>query len=183
MPRAVWRRCLLRAPGAVLGIFLLILQALMPIEGQAATNTVWIEICGDYGPVTIQVTADGNALAQPEANLPAEYQAYSTEPSTIQVPANSPAQAPTHAPDCPECDVCALCSIGDATMVSRASHFALYVTTDLSSCGHGSRHIVRNPAQFWPDSRGPPREKDIFTTRMAHQGLASIPKTGEAPCS
>jgi hypothetical protein len=81
-------------------------------------------------------------------------------------------------PGCPECTLCASCTTGLATpQVSQAICFKTF-TLRWTPGTDGS--VTPNPAQFWPDNRGPPREKTNEVYHIGRKALMSIQWKGEA---
>jgi len=142
-----------RGFASALGIILLVLQMLVPQTGQAAGGN-WIEICSEYGAVEIQVDLDGIPLDSPPAN-------------DIE---------------CPECPTCALCALTGVVAIETAAIATGFDASVLTPDWYGRENCTPNPAQFWPDNRGPPLAK-ASTEHMGLRALALIPTKGEVPCS
>lgn len=90
--------------------------------------------------------------------------------------------SPIEVPDSPDCDTCTLCTSLTVVPSAPPSEFAVFTIADRLNLGRSSDRIGDNPAQFWPDNRGPPRTKVSYT----HTGLRALAPTqskGEVPCS
>ncbi len=94
----------------------------------------------------------------------------------------APDGTPTEVPDCPDCDSCTLCA--SLTVVSPTSppESAVFTIVDRQGLSRPGDRIADNPAQFWPDNRGPPRAK-ISYTHTGLRALAPSHSKGEVPCS
>jgi Protein of unknown function (DUF2946) len=145
---AFLRPALLRALSGGLVIFALVFQLLFPVAAQS-TNSDWIEICAEQGPVLIQVDYSGD---QPE-----------------------PVSAP-----CPKCQACALCALADAGDPSIISRVDMHVTVARTDLSKAAQSLIVNPAQYWPDTRGPPVAPQNIIERALRASIASIQNIGGA---
>ncbi len=143
LPGTVLRRLF----GAGLGILLLVVQLVAPQPVQAAGGD-WIEICGEYGVVEIQVNLDGTPVPNPD--------------------------------DCPDCQTCPLCALSHVAVTQTEARFAPLETATSVAGWHTASATIRNPAQYWHNTRGPPLATTKKTTRAPQ---APTHNTGEVPCS
>ncbi len=84
---------------------------------------------------------------------------------------------------CPKCQNCTLCAIGSFATLATVPGFSLtpsLASARFSASAQCERH---NPAQFWPDNRGPPPGTQDHMTHVLRVALASTPVTGGAPWS
>jgi hypothetical protein len=110
--------------GAILGIFLLLMQLFSPLVAQASNGGVWMTICSEFGAVEVLIESD--------------------------------ASEDKNTPDCPDCPVCALCALTHAIAPDQKTEFDLFGAIALRMTPNTPDPVVKNSAQFWPDSRGPP---------------------------
>jgi len=149
-----------RAWGAALGIVLLMLQLVVPVMGSAAAGGDWIEICSEFGAVEIQMPPAGTVSGA--------------------VPGVEPGDGSSNTPECPDCATCALCALVTVA-IDREAQTTRLDARALPAGRSPAEVAARNPAQFWPDSRGPPPGPAIPTARAPRAALASIADTGEPP--
>ncbi|MCL6282607.1 hypothetical protein M3P21_03610 [Ruegeria sp. 2012CJ41-6] len=84
---------------------------------------------------------------------------------------------------CPKCQNCTLCAISScAPLISEPVLNMASEPMNVES-RHLAQSDVRNPAQFWPDNRGPPRAALNIAERALRASMASDPRTGGAPWS
>ncbi|MBT3142496.1 hypothetical protein DS909_03555 [Phaeobacter gallaeciensis] len=139
---------LLRAVCSGLAIFAVIFQLLFPVAAQAS-NSDWIEICAEQGPVMIQVDYSGD------------------EPEPVTGP-------------CPKCQACALCALADVTDPSILSRVDVQVAVGRDDLSKAAQCLIVNPAQYWPDTRGPPVAPQNITERALRASIALIQNIGGA---
>ena len=70
------------------------------------------------------------------------------------------------ASDCPDCPACAQCSLNHTIAPELATRLACFDAAPLPWVPYKADLIVQNPAQFWPDNRGPP---------LAHTTITQLP--------
>lgn len=142
---------LLRVGGArmlagLVTVVALVLQLWAPAAAQASDST-WVEICSEVGPVLIQMDL-------------------SDEPSDPG--------------PCPKCQDCALCAVADGLSGNPMLKpvFAAHMAAVNPVCP--SQSVAPNPAQFWPDNRGPPVATQYIIERALRASIASNPNIGGA---
>jgi hypothetical protein len=137
----------------LLGALALVLQLLAP-SFSSASEGEWIEICSEAGAIIVQVDLSGDA----------------DQPS------------PTGAP-CPECADCVLCATCDvaapgAVPVIEARDLRVKPVQPVLQTS-----VPVNPAQLWPETRGPPLAPENRIERVVCASMASTLTTGGAPWS
>ncbi|TMV03405.1 hypothetical protein FGK63_19520 [Ruegeria sediminis] len=81
---------------------------------------------------------------------------------------------------CPECASCVLCAV---TGVGPAPDLPETARPDhVQSEIFPSRNVYKpyNPAQFWPDNRGPPAAPETESERARRASMATIQRSGGA---
>ena len=74
---------------------------------------------------------------------------------------------------CPACAQCPFCAIWDADAVPTVQGAAVQGFVLRCEPALGSQTVIANPAQFWPDNRGPPTAEE--TARMPVHDVAKAP--------
>ncbi len=82
-----------------------------------------------------------------------------SEFGAVEVLVETDASQDRNVPDCPDCPVCALCALSQAVAPEQKSEFGPFGAMALQLTPKTPDPVVRNTAQFWPDSRGPPMGK------------------------
>ncbi len=154
------RRCLTKTTGhggrriaslaklvpGLFGVVLLVLQALIPLNARAAEGADWVQICGEFGTTLIQIN--------PDTGLPID-------------PGMANAQ----------CQTCVMCAASGPAFVPT-NHFLVsgkfaplmesFPTTRMS--------VAHNAAQFWHQTRGPPRGELLTHKRTNRLSMPLAPK-------
>lgn len=134
-----------------------------------------------FGVLLLMMQVLAPAMAQASAG--GEWVVICSELGPVEVRVSLDDGSPVNDTGCPECEACVLCVAGDQVITPQVSHVSLFVVATLSLDWAENSVQSVNPAQYWPDCRGPPLAKIILKTRTGHAPLASIHNTGEAPCS
>ena len=149
---ALCARPVARLLPGLLGVVLLVLQSVAPLSAHASNSANWVEICGEFGATLVQIDPDRNT------------------PVTPHTPCKS----------CSDCVFCAAVHLGKLTTTALIG-----LDRALSSLAVFLVHqpdVTANAAQFWPDSRGPPRARP-FTYQTANSSPMVHPRNSRrAPC-
>lgn len=82
--------------------------------------------------------------------------------------------------DCPDCDICLTCAAeGGQTRQDAILTSTTVPARDLTG-RLGDRVVAFNPAQFWHDGRGPPRQNTKNMKRACGASMATTQIMGEA---
>ncbi|MFA3916528.1 hypothetical protein AB1E33_06015 [Ruegeria sp. 2012CJ15-1] len=84
---------------------------------------------------------------------------------------------------CPKCQNCTLCAVSSCAPLVSETVLKMASEPLSVEMRHAAQSDVRNPAQFWPDNRGPPHAALNIAERALRASMASNPITGGAPWS
>lgn len=116
-------------PG-LLGVVLLVLQSVLPVSARSSAD--WVEICGEFGAVLVQV--DRGAVDPVDPTAPC--------------------------PKCSDCAMCALTAFEDMPTAQIATVGDIGLISKISLPAYPD--VAENAAQFWHESRGPPRQTPMI---------------------
>ncbi|MEX0367418.1 MAG: hypothetical protein AB3N22_15200 [Ruegeria sp.] len=94
-----------------------------------------------------------------------------------------PEDGTTDTAPCPKCAHCALCAVTGAAPLPDLPGIVRSGGVQIGTWHVRTMYKPDNPAQFWPDSRGPPPAPQDRTERAPRASMASIQVTGGAPWS
>lgn len=100
-------------------------------------------------------------------------------PVMIQVDYSGDQPEPVTDP-CPKCQACALCALADVADPSTLSRVDMHVAVGRDDLSKAAQCLIVNPAQYWPDTRGPPVAPRNITERALRASIASIQNIGGA---
>lgn len=147
------RRTSLRRFSAVLALCALVIAQLLPGIAAASGTGEWVEICSESGVVLKQVELGGSDTPESDPQMP-----------------------------CPDCMACVFCAALDSAAVLSDPISAAAIAARTQRGTMGSQDAPTNPAQFWPDNRGPPRaEEQITSTGTRVLAKVSTLTIGGAP--
>lgn len=84
---------------------------------------------------------------------------------------------------CPKCRNCTLCAVGSIAPLAAVPGVSLTSRPAKARFSVSAQCKYHNPAQFWPDNRGPPLETQDHMIRALRVALDFTPVTGGAPWS
>ncbi|MDQ2090095.1 hypothetical protein NO357_09315 [Marimonas arenosa] len=73
--------------------------------------------------------------------------------------------------ECPACATCPFCALPEIEAFTAAEASPTRAQAARERAVHGAQTLIANPAQFWPDNRGPP-----FAQPMQRHGMHDVAK-------
>lgn len=92
-------------------------------------------------------------------------------------------ETPTGDEDCPDCATCAFCNLVAAEAMPMPQTATLSPSKSTEVKSETRQCYALNPAQFWPENRGPPADPKNTTVPAAGASMASPQSNGAAPWS
>jgi len=147
-------RSLQRRLSAALALCLMVFLQVAPGIAGAAAKGEWVEICSEFGVILKQVALNGDSLPEGE--------------NKNDVP-------------CPLCAACAFCAALESEGILPEQHQARAgIGGRCSRALRALQNVAANPAQFWPDNRGPPLGTQHKQAHLRASPKASIQTVGGA---
>lgn len=82
---------------------------------------------------------------------------------------------------CPDCARCALCAVTSAAPMPKLTNLTRFEFVQFGTFPRFDAYNSDNPAQFWPDTRGPPTAPEMTPERALRASMATTQNTGGAP--